>query len=106
MNTKEMAVYSMSAGFEVLNVKELCYPWNEDKAEAMPKATWWFVKTPRGWIEIGWWEWPFWINWRDTGLEGATLTEDPAVVKGPSYVMPRSAEQGFECLKTLASLLQ
>lgn len=57
----------VTANIPILEFKEL--------KNQFPDGTypWWFVKTPKGWIEIGW------IDWSDTDIRKSVTTDDTMV---------------------------
>ncbi len=60
---------------------------------------WWFVKTPRGWIMIGWRKRVIEIEWKETDIRHV-VTEDQ-VTKGEDHVHAYSEEDAIKYLKEL-----
>lgn len=60
---------------------------------------WWFVKTARGWIEIGWRKRVISIDWTDTDIRRVVTDDD--VTKGAEYVHAYSEAKASEYLTTL-----
>lgn len=94
------------AGIKVLATKALCdgygYQPDDDRFLKEPMRTvWWFVKTPSGWVEIGWRKRVISINWSDTPIR-KIVTEDD-VTKGEDYA--HAWEMG-DALKYLTFLAQ
>ena len=100
------------AGIEVLRVKPLPdgynYSPNDPRYfETLPQQVWWFVKTPYGWIEIGWRKRVVAIEWSDTWLR--TVVTKDAVTKSETGVHAYSIEDALKylrALKTFADLEQ
>ncbi len=87
------------AGIEILGTRKLPNGYN-GPGDYHP---WWFVKTAKGWIEIGWRKRVIAIDWSDTGLL-ATVTQDE-VTKGDLYVHAYSEAKAAEYLKVLGELI-
>lgn len=69
------------AGIPVLNIKPLidgygCSPSDPRYFETPPRQVWWFVKTPAGWIEIGWRKRVISIDWSDTAIRKVITSDD------------------------------
>ncbi len=101
--TKEQAAGLFAlAGIPVLRVKALPdgygYPTDDPRYYEMPpRQVWWFVKTPLGWIEIGWRKRVIVIDWTDTGLQ-VKVTND-AVTQSLSSVDAWSEVDALRYLK-------
>jgi len=85
------------AGVKVLGVKELKNGyWGNLKDGAY---SWWFVKTERGWVEIGWRKRVISIDWTDTDIR-KIVTEDD-VTKSTTMVHAWSEQNALVYLKEL-----
>lgn len=96
------------AGFDVLRIKPLpdgygYSPDDERYFETVPRQAWWFVKTPFGWIEIGWRKRVINIDWQDTPYRGV-VTEDQ-VTKDDEMVHAYSLADAVTYLTTLRGRL-
>ncbi len=60
---------------------------------------WWFVKTPRGWIMIGWRKRVMEIDWKDTDIRHVVTEEQ--LTKGEDHVHAYSEAKAIEYLTTL-----
>lgn len=83
-------IFSM-AGIAVLRVKAL--------ADGYGFPAWWFVKTPVGWIEIGWRKRVIEIDWTDTQVRVIVTTDD--VAKSETGVHAESEGAAVRYLKAL-----
>jgi hypothetical protein len=75
------------------------YHQGHDKVYYHP---WWFVKTPYGWIEIGWRKRVISIDWQHTNIRGIVTTDD--LTKGDDYVHAYSEAKAIEYLTELRRL--
>ncbi|MFA5312744.1 MAG: hypothetical protein WC375_05395, partial [Methanomassiliicoccales archaeon] len=69
------------ANISVLNIKPLpdgygFRPNDPRYFETLQRQVWWFVKTPYGWVEIGWRKNVISIDWSDTSLRKIITTDD------------------------------
>ena len=93
---KLRAIFTM-AGIKILDLKKLPNGyWGNAYEGAHP---WWFVKTSRGWIEIGWRKRVISIDWSDTDVR-VIVTEDD-LTKGNDHVHAYSEEKAIEYLTAL-----
>lgn len=102
------AIFTL-AGIPVLAMKALIdgYGYNPEDSrftETPPRCAWWFVKTPVGWIEIGWRKRVISINWSDTNLR-KIVTEDD-VTKDMDMVHAYSTADAVKYLSELAVLMK
>ena len=105
MKRKEAEALFTLAGIPVLKTKPLPdgYDYDPDDSryfEKPPRCVWWFVKTPKGWIEIGWRKRVISIDWEDTPIR-KIVTED-STTKGETYVHAWDTEAALKYLKELA----
>lgn len=92
------------AAIRVLNVKPLVDGYGYGPSDSRyflqpPTGVWWFVKTPHGWVEIGWRKRVIHISWEDTSIR-KTITADD-VTKGDDHVHAWTVEKALEYLKNL-----
>lgn len=90
------------AGIEALNSKPLpdgysYSPDDERYYQMIPRLCWWFIKTPVGWIEIGWRKRVISINWEDTPVRKVVTADD--VTKSDTLVHAYSVEKAIEYLR-------
>jgi len=105
MERKEVEALFVLAGIPVLQIKALPdgYGYDPDDYryfESPPRCAWWFVKTPRGWIEIGWRKRVISIDWEDTPIR-KIVTEDDTT-KEKTFVHAWNIEAALKYLKELA----
>lgn len=92
------------AGLQVLDIKPLIdgysYSPDDDRFyKTPPRTVWWFVKTPFGWIEIGYRKSVISIDWSDTGIK--FIVTDDSVTKGYNFVHAHSEIKAVEYLQKL-----
>lgn len=86
------------AGFSIERMVEL--PDGYDRERGQP---WWFVKTPFGWIEIGWRKRVIQIDWQETSARLEVTTDD--VTKHQSLVHAWTIPDAIRYLTTLRQAL-
>lgn len=85
------------AGVEILGLKKLKNGyWTRMEDEPHP---WWFVKTARGWVEIGWRKRVLSIDWADTDIRKVVTADD--VTKNETGVHAWTEEDALKYLKEL-----
>lgn len=108
MKQKEVESLFNLAGIEILDIKPLVdgYGFSPNDSrfyQTLPRCVWWFVKTSRGWVEIGWRKRVISINWKDTDLRFSITDDD--TTKEETCVHAWSIEKALEYLKTLAGAI-
>ncbi len=78
-------------------------PTDERYFSTLPEKVWWFVKTPSGWVEIGWRKRVISINWSDTNIKKIVTQDD--VTKNDWIVHAWSVEKAIEYLSVIADEL-
>lgn len=106
MKDKEVRSLFTLAGIPVLATKPLFdgYGYSPDDSrfyETKPRCAWWFVKTPVGWVEIGWRKRVISINWEDTPIRAVITADD--VTKDEASVHAWDTGKALEYLKALAT---
>jgi hypothetical protein len=91
MNEEQAKSIFISAGFEVLKLYELTNQyWGKNDVV----GPWWLVKTPIGFIRIGWRKRVIEIDWSDTGIRKiiteSDVTKDETMVH--AYTVPLAVE--------------
>jgi hypothetical protein len=92
------------ARIPVLRVKPLPDGYNYAPSdpryfETPPRQVWWFVKTPLGWIEIGWRKRVIAVDWQDTAVRRIVTSDD--VTKAETMVHAWSEAKAIEYLAAL-----
>lgn len=92
------------AKIDVLNIKPLPdgYSYSPEDPryyETLPRCVWWFVKTPAGWVEVGWRNKVLNIDWTDTPVRKIITPDD--VTKSVTHVQAYSIFKALEYLITL-----
>jgi hypothetical protein len=105
MKLEEVTGLFALAGIPVLRVKSMtdgysCGPDDPRFFEKPPRCVWWFVKTPAGWVEIGWRKRVIAINWEDTHVRKIITKDD--VTKSETDVHAWSNLKALEYLTALA----
>lgn len=104
MKKDEVTSLFTLAGIPVLAIRPLPdgygYPPEDPRYfETPPRAVWWFVKTPAGWIEIGWRKRVISIDWQDTSAR-LIVTKDETT-KSETGVHAWSIAKALEYLTAL-----
>ena len=97
------AIFAL-AQIEILKIKALIdgYGYSPEDSrfiEVPPRGAWWFIKTEKGWIEIGFRRHVYSINWEDTGIK-KIVTQDN-VTKELTYVHAYSEADAITYLRNL-----
>jgi hypothetical protein len=98
-NETDVADLCTLAGLEVSAIKALRNSYNP---VSHPEKSWWFVKTKRGWIEIGWRKRVISIDWSDTDIRQIITDDD--VTKNTEFVHAWGPGKAIEYLRALAAL--
>lgn len=105
MKKEQVAGLFSLAGIKTLRFEALIdgYGYSPDDPsfyEVPPRLAWWFVKTPCGWIKIGWRKRVINIDWSDTPIRKIITEEE--TTKDESHVHAWSEEKALTYLKALA----
>lgn len=108
LSQKEIEALFTLAGISILNIKALPdgYSYSPEDSryfEVFPKCVWWFVKTPAGWVEIGWRKRVISIDWIDTTIR--KIITDDNVTKNLTYVHAWGRQKALEYLTSLAGAI-
>lgn len=104
MKLKEVESLFALAGITVLRIKALpdgygYSPEDPRYYEIPPRVAWWFVKTPVGWVEIGWRKRVINIDWEDTPVR--KIITDDYVTKSETNVHACGIAYALEYLTAL-----
>lgn len=101
LKREEVLSIFIAAGIPVLNMKPLPNGYSYQPPDpryrtTYPDPPWWFVKTPVGWIEIGWRKRVISINWEDTPIRHIVTAKE--VTKDEQSVHAWSILEAIEFL--------
>jgi len=106
MKREEAKAIFTPASIDVLDIEPLIdgygFPLEDSRFFlSAPRLCWWFVKTNRGWIKLGWRNRVIHIEWKDTDIR-KIVTEDN-VTKNTTCVHAWIIEKAIEYLRSLFS---
>jgi len=110
LKQKEVEAFFTLADIKVLAVKELIDGYGYSAADerfytTLPRCAWYFVKTPYGWIEIGWRKNVMSIDWKDTLLR-KKLDVKEQTTSEVTYIHAWEEEKALKYLKLLSQELK